>query len=381
MNDKKIAAYYEQARKAYDKEQYDESIHYYQKILQTDPHDSDLLHELGVVYMDKGDLKNALRYLQKALDLSIDDDNDALWNDLGSVHYQSEQNDNALRCYGRALEINSNNREALFNMGLVYLNADMYEKSLHVFTEYIEKYGPELTALMNLGEAYLCMDKRKMAAECFKKVIEQKSQQAGLYYDIGNIYARYDMPQKAIANYKKCLAIDRKYSEAWEAMGLVYQNTDTAKSLSAFEKAFALAPHRPAYRYNLAYILDLEGREEEAYRHYKTLWEQDKSFVWAGMRIAMVTYVNDNSQLGVAIKQLEETLQYHSDWADLHYLLGIFNALADKETVAVNYLATAMRMVKGDLDKMLRYVNNPFMPMDETLRLFKIAAPKNDEQI
>jgi len=73
---------------------------------------------LALDYWLDGATPKAIKELERALKIKPTDD--LAWTFLGDVHYDNKKADNAIKCYRKAVEINSKNFTAWYHMGIAY---------------------------------------------------------------------------------------------------------------------------------------------------------------------------------------------------------------------------------------------------------------------
>jgi tetratricopeptide (TPR) repeat protein len=96
----------------------------------------------GIVYYKQGNIKEAEKYLLKALE--IERDNDAIYNNLGAVYLAQNNYSKAEKTFLKSLKINPNQEEAYYNLGLIYETEgrieeayEMYQRALNVNPNYL----------------------------------------------------------------------------------------------------------------------------------------------------------------------------------------------------------------------------------------------------
>ncbi|MET0752892.1 MAG: hypothetical protein ABWZ66_05945, partial [Pyrinomonadaceae bacterium] len=103
-------------------------------------------HKLGVFYLTQRKFADAIRELEKAF--ALDDKNAKIANDLGSAYFESAQNEpdekklklaKALEKFSRAVELDANLLEALFNKSLCLQESELYNEAKESWQKYLEK--------------------------------------------------------------------------------------------------------------------------------------------------------------------------------------------------------------------------------------------------
>jgi predicted Zn-dependent protease len=94
--------------------------------------ESSMVHfGLGIVYMKKAEITEAIRHLEKAL-------KGAQWalpimTNLGEAYQLSGQDKEAIRVLKKALHLDNGRRSTLYLLGISYENLDQYDNAIHIF--------------------------------------------------------------------------------------------------------------------------------------------------------------------------------------------------------------------------------------------------------
>lgn len=231
----------------------DEAISYYEKALKIfrdindKPLEGKALNNMGIYYDEKGLYDKALSYYEEALAIcsKINDrtgEADILLN-LGLMHHNMKKYDKALSCYEQSLAIyrNIDNRLAegrtINNIGLLHYHTGQYEKA-------IDFYEQALAINREIGD--------------------QKLEKAG-FFNIGLCHLSKRQYEKAIIYFEQALEInrkagDRKYEiSGFLNIGLCNLNLGKyEKAIEYLEQAQAISS-KTGDRANEAYILQNIG--------------------------------------------------------------------------------------------------------------------------
>ncbi len=82
------------------------AIRHFKSALEEDPNNDRLYYNLGTAYLQKGDLKNAEKFLKRSLQTKESDLKEKAYSNLGDVYYKSKKYNQALKAYREALKIN-----------------------------------------------------------------------------------------------------------------------------------------------------------------------------------------------------------------------------------------------------------------------------------
>jgi tetratricopeptide (TPR) repeat protein len=88
--------------------------------IQANPKDIGALVQLGNLYYDQGQYRDAVGWYGKALELNPNDPN--VRTDRGTSYWNLGQADAAISEFEKSLQINPSHAQTLYNLGVVYLN-------------------------------------------------------------------------------------------------------------------------------------------------------------------------------------------------------------------------------------------------------------------
>jgi len=176
---------------------------------------------LGMVYMEKGEIHKALRAFEKAVSINpsyaeayysrglaydnMDMHEEALFDyrkaerlglisdelhyNIGLLYFKLGKTKEALREYGKAIGINPRNKKAYNNIGTIYYQSGLLEEAVDSFKRAIDADPRFVDALYNLGNTYFRMERYSEATELYKRTIEVKDF-ADARYNLGVSYYR-----------------------------------------------------------------------------------------------------------------------------------------------------------------------------------------------
>lgn len=106
----KLLALLERAKFEYDSNNFSDCEKTCKEILKTNPKNATALRGLGCVAQIKGDLENAKKYYQKALEFS--ENKEIEYTFIGTIYYLQENLEKALEFYNKAIDANDNYTDA-----------------------------------------------------------------------------------------------------------------------------------------------------------------------------------------------------------------------------------------------------------------------------
>ncbi|GBU25806.1 hypothetical protein R83H12_02464 [Fibrobacteria bacterium R8-3-H12] len=227
------------------KEQKEKIICDYNKAIDIKKDFVDSYHLRGHFYFGLGEIENALKDYDKAIEIDssykLENQNKFLYIHRGYVYFKLSKIENALKDYDKAIEIDPNYAEAYKNRGDIYLSLG---KTKDAFYEYEKAYKIN----PNYKAAYDSLEKLRKPIAYYEalEITLHYNLQYDLYYDSGNIIAKYPFPIKY-----------NRIDEYFELAQIKKDNriilSDQGKTLKMLDKMFELGEYDVAK--NLAAIL------------------------------------------------------------------------------------------------------------------------------
>jgi len=130
------------------------------------------------------------------------------------------ENEKAVKEFQKALKIDPENEEAMYNLACTYSDMGEYLKSYELFKTIINKNPKNINAFNNLALMYARQGKYNDALYIYEKGIEHNPDAALLYNNRGNIYFEIGNYVEALKNFKKASDLDPIYSERLYHLGI-----------------------------------------------------------------------------------------------------------------------------------------------------------------
>jgi len=134
---------------------YNEAIGYFEKSLQYDPENEDVLIELSYSYEMKSDFESAVQISNKLLDINpyaYD-----VWINLGKLYSLQEEFENAIDAFDFACTINEFDRDALKLKAHCLSLVGRIDESIKVFKELEAEYPTDESIYNSLSECYFSL--------------------------------------------------------------------------------------------------------------------------------------------------------------------------------------------------------------------------------
>lgn len=153
----------------------------YLNILKKLPEQSDCLHYLGLIWMQKGDDRQAASYLQKSLESGH---NPIYFSNYGMFLSRQGKHSEAIKQYKKAVEIQPDYAEAWFNLGVSSSHTGDLETAEQAYAKAISLKGNYIKAMYNLACVQESQGKSAEANHTIQKIQSVTPDTADVYYKL-----------------------------------------------------------------------------------------------------------------------------------------------------------------------------------------------------
>src|SRR6202521_1592282 len=277
---------YDQVHRLTEQGKFDEALAGLNEISKSNPTAKNLSHEFGVTYYRKGDYRNAVGALQRAL---AENPNDT----------------EATQLTGLSLYLSNKPAEAIPYL----VKVQSWYPSASVDASYI------------LGVAYIQTKNYANARAAFAKMFQVPPDSAAAYLFTARLLLRLDFGPIAEEYGQKAGALDPKLPLAHQLLGELYLYQSKIPEASAqLEQELAINPGDPAAYYKLA----------DAYSHIQKFDEAEKLLqrsIWldstsTGPYILMGKVLAKKGETELAVRALQRALAMDPNNPVAHHLLG-----------------------------------------------------------
>ncbi|MDP3889316.1 MAG: tetratricopeptide repeat protein [bacterium] len=260
----------------------------YQKELEKEPNNSNLITNLADTYYDNSNISAAITCYQKAL--MIDPNNAHIHNKLGLCYLQSKNFDQALFHISQAITHNPHDASSYIYLGTIYAQKNQYEKSLAYYQKALQIAPNNVNAYYWYGKALKALNLCEAAREQFNIVRTINPQNTSNLLELGNTLNILNKNDDAISTYMEILALNPNNYIALYNIGYTLKKQGHFKEAGdIFEKIIAVKPGYAAAHFSLALALLTMGEFERGWQEYEWRWknynEVPKQFtdpVWDG---------------------------------------------------------------------------------------------------
>ncbi len=199
--------------------------------------------ELGVVLMQEGRPRAALREFLRAQDLNPK--NPKVQDHLGIVLLTLQRPDEAVVHLERAVKLDPKFSNAKNNLGSAYLALENWDSAIKVFEDLLSDltYPTPWMPASGLGWAYFSKEDYDQAEEYYLMAVDQSPSYALGWRGLGRLYMVTGHLGKAMNALEKAVDLAPNFVEAQYDLGVAYLRANqTSQALETLGKVCALAP-------------------------------------------------------------------------------------------------------------------------------------------
>ncbi len=229
--------------------------------------DSVSLNVSGDKLFESGDLDGATQEYQKALELNPGDLN--VLNSLGVCYGYRQQQEKALETFALVLEKDPDNLMGHFNRGFALATAGRREEALESLRRAAAIDGRNFDVLLHLGKLALEADLVAEALSSFVKAANLEDRDPEVFRYLGQTYLKAGRTDEAVDAFKAACRHDPEDAPSLSQLGVLFmdRNTDPDVALSLIRQSVELDQTNSLFRQRLARALamtgDLSGAEAE----------------------------------------------------------------------------------------------------------------------
>jgi superkiller protein 3 len=175
--------------------------------------------------------------------------------------WNKKDTDKALEYYLKAVSIDPNHENALFELGYVYNEKGEYQKAIEYYSRVVALNPRAKDAFNNIGLAYSRLNDQQNAEKWYKKALDIDPNYAIALNGIGLVMWKAKKYKEAEASYKKAIRSDPKYHMAYYNMGILYEDMKQyAESKDYYKKTIEINPGYVNAMINLGVILETKDK-------------------------------------------------------------------------------------------------------------------------
>jgi tetratricopeptide (TPR) repeat protein len=199
--------YFVLARAYTDKNDINQAIECYRKIIAIDPGSSEVIYDLAALYEKQKDIDAALSVYDYLDNEAINCGKEDMYRCKGTLYYNRKEWNKALDCYQRAYELSTNDTDGWI--------------------------------IESLGETYWQIKNYKESTIWFKKALEINPQSSNAHYGMGLCYQHTNDAYRALHHYFEAIKIKPDFTNAYNNIAAITINVegDIKRGIEMLNKA------------------------------------------------------------------------------------------------------------------------------------------------
>ena len=150
-------------------------------------------------------------------------------------------------------------------LGAIYAALEQYEEAIAHYNKAIELKPDSAEAYNNLGALFRKTNEYEKAITNYNKAIELKPESAEAYNNLGNIYNLVSRADDAVASYSRAIELNPDYTEAYNGLGAALNELGRyEEAITHYSKAIRLDPKAFLPRLASSFILQKLGNYSRA---------------------------------------------------------------------------------------------------------------------
>lgn len=259
-----------------DVDQYEKAIDYFNKSLELNPLNADVMSDLGYAYELTGDFSGAITAYNKVLDQ--DPYSYVAWFNIGRIYSMTNEYEKAIDAFDFALTIDDSDSDLLklkvhclmlsgrgmeaieilkslkdetptdsslyYLMAECYFGVNMYDEALECLSIYEEIEGDTLTGKIKKASILLEQNEFEKALEIINSCYEENMSVSDLNMLLGEIYFKQDDLEKSDIFYMRAYEYDPDNSAIVERLSLInIRKGNYEKSLGFTKELLVMEPY------------------------------------------------------------------------------------------------------------------------------------------
>ncbi len=252
---------------------------------------------LGTVLLQAGQVMEAIKHLQQALQIKPDYA-DAHYNlglalaKMGRVPEAISQYEQALRIKPDFADAHNDLALALEQTGKTEEAIAQYEQALRIKPDFADAHNNLAVALARLGRV-------PAAIEHWQQALRINPNYADAHYNMGLALMGQGRLPEAIDHYNQALRINPDYAQAHNNLGAaLLREGRLPEAIEHFNQAVRINPDYTEAQYNLGSALEQAGRVQEAIAHYERALQTSPDFAQARNALSRLRPVPSKEDLG-----------------------------------------------------------------------------------
>jgi tetratricopeptide (TPR) repeat protein len=205
-------------------------------LIEADPNDAEALHLYGVAAYRSGlDPKAALGLIDRAI--GADPGNSRFYNSQGALYYPLDMNAEAEAAFRRATALNAKDGTAWNNLGNALLRLGRAPEAERCFRQALAVMPSFVNAINNLGVAFKRQGLFDKALICFREAVHHHADYLDAQFNLAELSLQLNDLAAAETHFRKAIEIDPTCAPAYSALAQTLSDQRRADEALAVIKA------------------------------------------------------------------------------------------------------------------------------------------------
>jgi protein O-GlcNAc transferase len=311
----------------------------YDKVLADNSKDHQVLHLLGLLSQQEGNIAKAAELYQIAI--RLDSLNQYYHNDLGTVLEDLGHLDKALIAYQKALNIKSDFPQAANNIGNVFNKLGRFEDALAWYRKTLTIQSDYTEAYVNIGGIMHDRGRLAEAIQWYQQAMKLNPDLAAGHHHLGLVYKDQGRLNEAIECYQKALSLTPAPAKVLNSLGIALCTQGRLEEgVSCYREAIQHQPVFPEAYTNLGSALKGLGKPDEALVCFQKALtvKPDAGEIYNNMGSVW----RDKGDLEQAVSCYRQAIILREDLVEAYFNLGSVNKEWGKLKNSIEFFRSAV---------------------------------------
>jgi tetratricopeptide (TPR) repeat protein len=253
---------------------------------------------------------------------------------------------NAIIDLQRAIAIDSLNPDYFHLLSDAFMDSGDLDNAYWTMLRVMKKYPERIPTLLKVSETKYIMEDYDGSIMTLNQITRLDPQNAEAYYMLGVNFLKLNDTERAINGFTTATEMDSKLTDAWIALGEIYEKKKDAKALKYYESAVLSDPNSMPALHAKAFYLQNNKNVPEAKAIYRSIIKTNQNYADAYLNLGLI-YIDQDS-LNKAYEQFNTLVGVAPTYHLGFYYRGIVQEKQGKKTEAKKDYQSATNLEPND---------------------------------
>jgi tetratricopeptide (TPR) repeat protein/predicted MPP superfamily phosphohydrolase len=314
-----------------------------------------LWNRKGYSYAIEGKYKEAIKCFNKTLE--TDSNNKIALLNKGNALSILKRPSDADRCVNKLLLNNPKDLDALVLKSIILRDLGEPEKGLTIINDVLRNFPEDFYALANKAMLLSEMGNHQEALEISNKILTHKPDHIQTLVIKAAALAKLKQFNEALEVYEAIFNQDPNNVYSLVNKGILHSNMgDSNKAIELYNKALELEPNNPVILGNKGNDLDTIGKTNEALLNYNKALERDPENDFVLLNKAAI--LNNTEKFTESLKLLKKLKSLHPKYPHTFTHLGIANLNLINFQIALKNFLKAKDLISPSSSEMVKIIDD-----------------------